>query len=330
MTLWKPLFARLSPFLLPVRRLRSFLRALLFGKLDTPLGSKDQDSVLKLLWKDDPGSRRVVSVLLKDQQCRAEVELLEMLARHVRKNTLGLPSAPEKRRQAVVAALAECLRNYVAGSISIRSKLTTTPMFSSVLQMILWLNATELHADCCDLLEWLEMEVRSAAAIVSAHRGDENFEFQSRVEDEHKQTLEKCLASFPPDAIPIFWERLRDESKTSVFLSVLMHMTDSRAVPFLLETLPMVASDGKCRIIYVLGNIGDIRAVPTLQRIVTEEHGRPVILAARAVEHILRHSKDDSAQLLRASNTNHSPESLLRAAASVPDITPSDELLRPE
>jgi HEAT repeat protein len=85
-------------------------------------------------------------------------------------------------------------------------------------------------------------------------------------------------------------------------------------------------------VIGALGNIRDMRAVPVLQEIASDAQNLLAPMARQAAEEILRNSRDESAQLLRPTDSRHAgkaAETLLRPAADT-GVTPRpDELLRP-
>ncbi len=219
-------------------------------------------------------------------------------------------SSPEERYVAFTNALYRCLHANTE-----ELYMTEEPSTMDYLAA----QAAELHGACCDLVLTLNR------MLLKEHEGGRRPPLLSL-----RQSVYDCLATLPPEVMPQLWDRLRDPSASEEFWPVVRRMRDRKAVPFLLELLPNLPPDGQAAMITALREIGDARAIPSLQ-VVAESGSVVAPIAKAAVAHILRHSRDDAAQLLRAADTRNAGnarETLLRPAASGA-TTPSNELLRP-
>jgi hypothetical protein len=177
-----------------------------------------------------------------------------------------------------------------------------------------------------------------------------------------RENVERFLASIAPEAMPAFWERLRDPAVSEEFWPALRRIRSISAVPYLLELLPtaedtegvsVLSIRGQKEVIGVLREIGDTRAVPVLLAIEKRplpppeekkgvqsawdralsakwrERNDLVRTAGQAARHILRNSNSSEARLLRPSAAPIAQgETLLRPAQPGVGTTPSNELMR--
>lgn len=260
-------------------------------------------------------------------------------ARLLRQQAPTLPMDPAARFERMVSALGESLR------LDWEEMRSTEELFpTESLMKALWmaekLQAADLHGLCCDLLS-------DVGERLISERDDSRRSLLIQL----RGALQNCLMAFPPDSIPRFWERLRaGESRVQTpgtdqnplrlvsdssreFWPVLARMRDRRAVPFLLDVLPVLPEDGQAKVVTALQNIADGRALPALQALAADRESLLAPLAERAVMHILQHSKEDAALLLRSSAARHAGNAgatLLRPAAGTPrNAHDPDALLRP-
>ncbi|HZT43133.1 MAG TPA: HEAT repeat domain-containing protein [Chthonomonadaceae bacterium] len=259
-------------------------------------------------------------------------------ARILREQAPELPSEPEGRYALMVAALRRALL------VDREEMLYGAELFpianqEAAVGMVQRLQAVELHDVCCEL-------VMDVGDLLNRHLDDSR---RVALEDLNS-ALGRCLASLPPDQIPRFWEILKHKSaRHSVPISqtralsrvdyavetlwpIAGQMRDKRAVPFLLEALPILPEDGQVSVITALAEIGDSRAIPALQALTVDETRQISVIARRAVEKVLRHSRDDAAQLLRPSDRQHvgnQGQTLLRPAEGASAAVRPEELLRP-
>ncbi len=139
----------------------------------------------------------------------------------------------------------------------------------------------------------------------------------------------RAVAALPPDEIPAFWEALSHPNATrrSAVSPALPHLSDCRAVRYLLAALPHQHPDVAERIIACLGRLADPQALPLLGEF-SRSSDRVLKRAAQvAIDTIHRAHKHHPVQtLLRPSAPN--PQELLRSIGTRPD-TEADALLRP-
>jgi len=137
-----------------------------------------------------------------------------------------------------------------------------------------------------------------------------------------------ALAFLPPDEIPAFWEALSHTNPTrrSAVSPALRHLTDPRAVRYLLAALPLQQPEIAEPILVCLGRLGDPLALPLLHEY-SRSSNRLLSRAARtAIDAIQRASQLQPARtLLRPSTPD--PQELLRSLVADPEDT--DALLRP-
>ncbi len=280
---------------------------------EDPRRNPDIGEGLGLLWEEN-------LIAPSESATSADQAFLRDFVWYLRQRTPKPPPAPEARYQAVVEALRDAIR---ANTEELR--LTEEPFPIDNLRRAIWmveqLQAAELHAVCCELL------VTVNATLIRERQGNRVPPLESL-----RTELHGCLAALPPDAMPRFWEMLQAESTSEDFWPVAARMRDRRAMPFLLEALPVVPPDGQAIIAVTLGNIGDTRALPALQQLAAEETSLVAPIAKEAVARILRTSGDDAALLLRPTDAPHAgsaSKTLLRPAAATPAAASRpEELLR--
>lgn len=138
-----------------------------------------------------------------------------------------------------------------------------------------------------------------------------------------------ALAFLPPDEIPVFWETLSHPNPTrrSAVSPTLRHLSDRRAVRYLLAALPLQQPDIAEQIIGCLGRLSDTQALPLLGEFSSSSH-RSLSRAARAAIHTIQraHKHHPVQHLLRPSSPD--PRELLRSAGTAP-AEEMDALLRP-
>jgi len=279
-----------------------------------PRQSESIGQRLALLWQaqtaayPSPTAAEAAFVLLRD------------LTAALREQTPRIPETPEARYTAVAAALGRCIQANIP-ELSLTDEPSTLDYFRNALLMVLQLRAPELHGPCCNLLLAIN------ATLMREREGNRRPALESL-----RLGLYSCLAALPPDAMPQFWEHLRSQSRSEEFWPVVRRLRDRRAVPFLLEALPVLEPDGQSALLSALKAMGDARALPALQAL-AEGNSLVAPVAREALTHILRTSRDDAAQLLRPTDARHAGnprETLLRpAAATTGTTTGPDELLRP-
>jgi len=137
-----------------------------------------------------------------------------------------------------------------------------------------------------------------------------------------------ALAFLPPDKIPAFWEALSHANPTrrSAVSPALRHLTDPRAVRYLLEALPLQQPEVAEPILVCIGRLGDPLALPLLREY-RQSSNRLLSRAARTaidaiqgaakfqpVRTLLRPSTPDPQELLRSLGAgSEDTDSLLRA-----------------
>lgn len=136
-----------------------------------------------------------------------------------------------------------------------------------------------------------------------------------------------ALTALPPDEIPAFWDALNHPNATrrNAVSPALRHLSDTRAVPYLLAALPLQQPEIAEPLIVSLGRLADKRALPLLGEFSQSPH-RNVSKAARSAigaiqraqklhptHTLLRPSAADNRDLLRsAANGTGEPDTLLR------------------
>ncbi len=248
---------------------------------------------------------------------------LSELSSVIRSSSLVPPKNPDEIHDVVEQALRSIVLGYLNHELVI-DNLRTFPGRHNLAECVRFIRIfrfTGIQEECCQLM------------ILLDHGGFKNSE--SEQQQWHITThteLVLCLSSLPPDEVPSLWKYLRDPEKSSVFWPVLTKSNARESVPYLLELMPEIPLDGQNAIIGALQRIGDVRAVPILQAIASDQANFLYVSASRALAHILKNSKDDSAQLLRASDAENAPgakETLLRASGpTVANSSDSSELLR--
>lgn len=301
--------------------------------------------LLGLLWEDKAPVPLAVHILTGVRVTNAWSRLIRVsdarlqgfchdLVTALRDKNLEAPATPEQRYTAVIAALSMLMPIWKAHTQVPRKanehlRPTVLPPieetfynFVVALAIVQQLQAVELHGICCDLLLTVE------EALIK-ERGGQNTSRLSMLQGQ----LIDTLAALPPEEIPQFWRMLKDPRTSREFWPIVRRMRDRRDVPFLLDALPELALDGQSAVIVALQQIGDARAVPALQALAADKSSLIAPIAEQAVAHILKHSRDDAAQLLRPTDSRHAGnagETLLRPAASTPDANVrAEELLRP-
>ncbi|HLV81700.1 MAG TPA: hypothetical protein VKT32_15545 [Chthonomonadaceae bacterium] len=313
-------------------------QALLAG--EEPRHSEAVGTWIGLLWRcRRPGeAAEAFSRTIPLEPKKGDIPYYIGFARILREQATELPEEPEGRYAVMIAALRRAL-------IADREEMVrgVEPFPIANLEAAVWmaqrLQAVELHDLCCEL-------VMDTGELLNRHLDDSR---RVALEDLYS-ALGRCLASLPSDAIPRFWALLRHKSlrhrapiaqvgtlaredyAMEALWPIAGRMRDRRAVPFLLEALPVQPEDGQVSLITALAEIGDIRAIPALQALTVDETRQISVIARRAVEKILRRSRDDAAQLLRPSDAQHVgslSQTLLRAAEGGATAVRPDELLRP-
>ena len=233
------------------------------------------------------------------------------------------PDTCEARYDAVVAGLRACLRH------NMQELLQTDEIFPldyvfDCLKIGSHLRAHDLHDVHCEMLVTTKQIMDAKPDGSRAAR---------------LQTLQRELYSslcWLAHEKPIFWQMVKDPATSEVFWPVIDAIGNNHSVnsvPQLLDALPYLSDNGKTHVIVALYSSGDPSALPALQQLAQEKTSPVAPLAAKAVKSILRRSKGDAAQLLRATdshNTTNAGETLLRPVeADAPPVRPK-ELLRPD
>jgi len=142
-----------------------------------------------------------------------------------------------------------------------------------------------------------------------------------------------ALAFLPPDKIPAFWEALSHANPTrrSAVSPALRHLTDPRAVRYLLEALPLQQPEVAEPILVCIGRLGDPLALPLLREY-CQSSNRLLSKAARTaiaaiqgaskfqpVRTLLRPSTPDPQELLRSLGASSEDTGSLLRARTEPD-----------
>ena len=138
-----------------------------------------------------------------------------------------------------------------------------------------------------------------------------------------RETALVALAALPPEQLRLTWGWLQNGSQQerAIVGSALHYMTLPEAVPFLLEALPIIASDTGLQqsvaipLLQALGQIGDPSALPDLNAI------------ARADQHPLQPTARKAIQRIMKEAAGHEEVTLVRASAA--STLYEDVLLRP-
>lgn len=288
-------------------------------------------TLLALLWQSDPAALRrmgfdVPRILrvngaewpfTQSVQSRQDTHSLGELVTFIERHAPSIPRIETERASALILGLSASLRH------NLRELRQTDEVFpilhlSDAVRVCGALQLPELHEPLCELL-------------VGAHqaiRADRDGPRVAPCETLRRQ-VQALLAALPPGDMPVLWQMLRDPETSPEFWPVLEKMRQPSAVPYLLDVIPALSNEGRASVVIALQNIGDARAMPYLQHLAQGESGTVAKMAEHAIAHILKHSRSDAVQLLRASNTRDSigRETLLRAARPAPDAAP-DKLLR--
>ena len=294
------------------------------------LAGSPVETLLMLLWHDTQEVRQAAARALpggdrdrcheSDYGSFAEAFLRELAARRS-----VAPLQPAERYRAVAEALrdliGQCTRDIRAMSgmhYSFLSSALYLALFATCRDALLAarrLRSSEVQEALCGLL-W------NLSAVAGTGRLNPSDTLLLM------DTAGRALAPLPPDEIPAFWEALSHANPTrrSAVSPALRHITDPRAVRYLLESLPLQQPEIAEPILVCLGRLGDPQALPLLREY-RQGSNRLLSRAARtAIDAIQRTSKHQPVQtLLRPSAPD--PQELLRSLGTVPEDT--DALLRP-
>lgn len=240
-----------------------------------------------------------------------------------RQQTPRCPESCEARYDAVVAGVRACLRHNMQ-ELRQTDEIFPLDYVFACLKIGSHLRAHELHDVHCEMLVMTKQIIDAKPDGSRAAR---------------MQTLQRELYSslrWLAHEKPIFWQMVKDPATSEVFWPVIDAIGINRtvnSVPQLLDALSYLSDNGKAHVIGALESSGDPFALPALQQLAQEKTSPVAPLAAKAVKSILRRSKGDAAQLLRAADTQHATnasETLLRPVqAGSPFVCP-EELLRPD
>lgn len=139
----------------------------------------------------------------------------------------------------------------------------------------------------------------------------------------------QALAALPPDEIPVFWEALSHPNPTrrNAVSPAIRHLSDSRAVGYLLAALPLQQPEIAEPILVCLGRLSDMRALPILGEFSRNSNRALKRAAQGSIDAIHRAQKHHAVQtLLRPSEPDH--QELLRSIGTHP-ATEASILLRP-
>ncbi len=231
------------------------------------------------------------------------------------------PAEPRARYVAVAIALSEFMAKQLIVSNSTGLPVETVKRSASLHEAVLLVGAlrmVEAHEALCRLL------VAADASAIRERTPDSYRTLKAEIAD--------SLLRMPADQLPGVWRRFSAVGTEGCFYTFVVRLRDRRAVPPLLEVWPKLSDDAKSYAITAFRNLQDTRAVPLLQELATRADNLLAPSAAAAVTEILRGSRDDAAQLLRATDSRHAGhagETLLRPAAATDATTRPDELLRP-
>jgi hypothetical protein len=339
MSLWKRLFKRSAETRADFKRIVSEAQEAL-ARGENPRYSPAVGELLGLFWDDKTPLPSTMQNYLNpyDGSVSYAPNAAEYLQRFrtdlrdvLRQQQPVIPSGPEARYEATVAALRVLMQISLVHIRERRSQPGYLPgatlnwdtffRLAVAVKIVQYLQAAEVYDLCCDLLP-----IADEALIKMRGKGIGLFTLL-------RDALHDYLAALPPEEIPQFWESLKDPRTSREFWPIVRRMRDRRAVPLLLDALPELALDGQSAVVVALQQIGDARAVPALQALAADRSSLLAPIAEQAVAHILKHSRDDAAQLLRPTDARHASragETLLRPAASAPDMNVrAEELLRP-
>jgi hypothetical protein len=309
--------------------------------------------LLGLLWQDDDQALTAVHDTFSSME-KLDKAYIKDLAVRLRTAQRRPPPSPTGRYEAVVEELSAEIKAMPLQPLPFFQLIVTAPAATRLLNVLTLariLLPPELHQPICELLVANNRACRG--------RMDDSVPYQPLI----RENIHRFLALIDADAMPHFWEMVRNEAVSEEFWPALRRIRDRDAVPYLLDLLPaahdeqglsVMSLDGQKEVIQVLREIGDLRAVPALQAIEKRPLPPPVEkpgiqgtwerdlsktwrerndlarLAGQAARHILRNSTEAEAQLLRPSETPHTAgENLLRPTAPGSGTTTPDQLLRP-
>lgn len=311
--------------------------------------------LLGLLWQEDAQALNTVYEAFSSVE-RLDREFLESLAGRIRAARPALPPTPEERYKAVVDALQAEIEAVPLQSGPLPDRIILpeeAARLNNALILARILLPPELHQSICAFL------VANNRACRSLPNNEMDLPYQRLIRD----NIYRYLASLSPDSMPHFWAMVRDEAVSEEFWSGLTRIRDRKAVPYLLELLPLpedeaslgvMSLDGQKNVIKVLREIGDVRAVPALLAI---EKRKPLTsplqggletpwhrafsqewrersalaqIAGEAARHIVRTSGESGAPLLRPPNGSvQSDDTLLRPSSPGAATTAPGERMRP-
>ncbi len=248
---------------------------------------------------------------------------LKILSKYLRDISDFPPDTPAKIYDMVVQCVETILSSYrkpVLLLYDINSSVSRY-IYADCVRFIRLFRLVSLHEECCQLIQFLEGgDYRNSIG--------EHQEWYILTKNE----LINCLSSLPADEVPGLWQRLHEPESSEQFWPIIENMTGRNAVPYLIELFSNLQADGQNIAVDAFQRIGDSRAVPLLRTISADQNNPLSVKATKAIKNILKHSKEDAAQLVRASDAENVPGSnntLLRPAdENLKNENDSAELLR--
>ncbi len=309
--------------------------------------------LLGLLWQDDDQALTTVHDTFSSME-KLDKEYIKDLAVRLRTAQRSPPPSPEGRYEAVVEELRAQIKAMPLQPLPFFQLIVTAPgatRLLNVLTLARILLPPELHQPICELLVANNRACRG--------RMDDSVPYQPLIRD----NIHRFLALIDADAMPHFWEMMRNAAVSEEFWPGLRRIQDMKAIPYLLELLREAQDEsglsalsiaGQMELVQVLREIGDLRAVPVLLAIERQqlpfsvgnpnpsiardpdhskkwrERSKLAQVAGQAARHIIRNSGDARVQLLRPADAlQEDSTTLLRPTAPVSGTTTPDQLLRP-
>ncbi len=147
-----------------------------------------------------------------------------------------------------------------------------------------------------------------------------------------------ALAALPPDQLTQTWEWLHNgaQRERRMIGDALAYMTLPEAVPYLLQSLPVIAGDPAIQepvgrpLLLALGRIGDPRALPDLNILARSERHPLQPTARKAIKILMKEAEGhEEVTLVRASGASSIAEdTLLRASSENAANLRPEQLLR--
>ena len=304
------------------------IRRILNDSRDGPERRRAAQELLPRLWDKFPWNRYAAGCTLTTRVYLPSTLLwLEwgsfpnVLTRELRRNNLGtLPPTPHAQREALTRTLGEMLKRwhsrYIRASVGKRGEANINfDIAADVCEAIGRLGIAQAEHDLLDVIvrfDGSSNQVRSAALL--------------------------ALAALPPEEMTQTWEWLQSgtQRQQRMIGDALAYMTLPGAVPFLLQSLPGIASNSALQtpvgmpLLLALGRIGDPRALPDLNTLARNDRHPLQPTARKAIKILMKEAEGhEEVTLVRASGASSVPEdTLLRPSSEAEANLYPEQLLR--